>query len=178
MDQDTTSQTAIYRYKFRDVFMEQLTNFADKHRYDEVSTFKEAWGKWTMIGSNISMIIEEERYLNNIGYDGDINDKMYKTVRYYLKNKPKEKKEPRKRRKYVSINSEIIETMDCHITGFAFKNHLKPAAAYKNYSEADQYKDMITIELARLCEQNLTNKEAIAKIKKTYKNRYYLQQKA
>ena len=37
----------------------------------------------------------------------------------------------------------------------------------KNYSEADQYKDMITIELARLCEQNLTNKEAIAKKKHT-----------
>ena len=97
----TTSDTTlpIYRYKFSNELMEPLTEFSSKHRFDEASLFKVYWERWESQPQNISIVDREERRLKMLGYEGDMHKKMYKTVRYYLKNKSLEKKEPKKRRK-------------------------------------------------------------------------------
>jgi hypothetical protein len=171
------SSLPIYRFKFSDPFMDILRNFANKHRYDEASIFKERWLRWTCNDSNIAEILKEEKRLVDVGYKGDMEDKMFKTVRYYLKNKSVEKKQPKKRRKYIAINKNIIETMDEHIEGTAIVENLKPAVAYNNYSSHSVYSDMIDKEVDRLIKLEMDEVSAINKIKKTYKNRYYLQQK-
>jgi hypothetical protein len=106
-----------------------------------------------------------------------MEDKMFKTVRYYLKNKSVEKKELKKRRKYISISKNIIETMDEHIEETAMNENMKPAVAYNNYSSHSVYSEMIDEEVDRLIKLDMNEVSAINKIKKTYKNRYYLQQK-
>lgn len=171
------SSLPIYRFKFSDPFMDLLRNFANNHRFDEPSVFKERWVRWSYNDTNITEIIKEEKRLVDSGYNGDIEDKMFKTVRYYLKNKSVEKKEPKKRRKYVSICKNIIESMDQHIEENAMSENMKPAVAYNNYSSHSVYSDMIDKEVDRLIHLEMNEVSAINKIKKTYKNRYYLQQK-
>jgi len=174
---EQNSQLPIYRFKFSDPFMDLLRTFADNHRFDEAAVFKERWLRWTCNDSNIAKIIKEEKRLVDAGYSGDMEDKMFKTVRYYLKNKPVQKKEPKIRRKYISISKNIIETMDEHIEETALIEHMKPAVAYNNYSSHIVYSDMIDSEVNNLMKLGMSEVSALSKIKKTYKNRYYLQQK-
>jgi hypothetical protein len=171
------SSLTIYRFKFSDPFMDLLRNFANNHRFDEASVFKERWMRWSCNETNIAEILKEEKRLVDSGYKGDMEDKMFKTVRYYLKNKSVEKKEPKKRRKYISISKNIIETMDEHIEETAMNENMKPAVAYNNYSSHSVYSEMIDEEVDRLIKLDMNEVSAINKIKKTYKNRYYLQQK-
>ena len=157
--------------------MNLLIQFASKHRFDDSSVFKERWVRWTSNETNIVSIIKEERRLVNTGYSGNMEDKMFKTVRYYLKNKSTEKVEPKKRRKYVSISKEMIEMMDNHIEETAISENMKPSIAYNNYSSLDIYSNVIDKEVNRLVHLGMKEVAAMNKIKTTYKNRYYLQQK-
>ena len=43
---------------------------------------------------NIEVIDRETSYMINMGYEGDVVNKMYKSARYYFKNKSTEKTKP------------------------------------------------------------------------------------
>ena len=103
---------------------------------------------------------------------------MYKTVRYYLKNKSLDKKEPKKRRKYIPVEKDILTIMDSHISKFGITKNMKPAFAYNNFMSLSEYSNDVTEEITRLMELGMTEPEADAKVKETYKNRYFTQQKA
>jgi hypothetical protein len=167
---------SIYRYKFTEEMMNNLTEFAGTHRFDEIPIFREQWARWYT--RNKTSIDEENAHLIKIGYTGDIHEKMYKTVRYYLKNKSVEKKEPKKRRKYIQVDKDILNIMDSHISNFGITKNIKPAFAYNNFMSLSEYSNELTNEITRLMELGLNEPEADAKIKKTYKNRYFTQQKA
>ena len=176
----TTSDTTtlpIYRYKFSDEFMEPLTEFSSKHRFDEAELFKMYWDRWESQPQNVSLVDREERRLKAIGYEGDIHEKMYKTVRYYLKNKSLEKKEPKKRRKYITLDKEFLEKMDDHILQVAMVDNMKPAYAFNNFTSLPDNMRLVDEQIKTMMEKEITEVEANNKIKKTYKNRYYLQQK-
>ena len=102
---------------------------------------------------------------------------MYKTVRYYLKNKSLEKKEPKKRRKYVTLDKEFLEKMDDHILQVAMVDNMKPAYAFNNFTSLPDNMRLVDEQIKTMMEKDITEVEANNKIKKTYKNRYYLQQK-
>ena len=96
----------IYRYKFSNGFLPNLLDFARIHRYDEPTDFKEQWDLWTK--NNKEIIDREKNYLNSMGYEGDVLKKMYKSARYYFKNKSLEKVKPKKRRQYIRTVHSII----------------------------------------------------------------------
>jgi hypothetical protein len=176
----TTSDTTtlpIYRFKFSDEFMEPLTEFSSKHRFDDAALFKVYWERWEVQPQNADLIEQEERRLKTLGYEGNIHEKMYKTVRYYLKNKSLEKKEPKKRRKYVTLDKEFLEKMDDHILQVAMVNNMKPAYAFNNFISLSDNMRQVDDQIKTMMENEMTEVEANNKIKKTYKNRYYLQQK-
>ena len=100
----------IFRYKFTDEFTGELFQFSKVHQYDHRKDFKEAWNIWTEDNDNI--VGEEVRRLTNLGYDGDILDKMFKSARYYFRKKSTEKKEPVKRRDYIGIQKELLDSME------------------------------------------------------------------
>ena len=110
------------------------------------------------------VITIEYRNLIKDGYNGDFDDKMFKTVRYYLKKKKKQK--PKERRKYIPLSREFLDCIDNHINNC---KDIKPAAAFKDFST--NYKTHIEKEVL-LLEKYLKNDECKDKIKKTYKNRY------
>lgn len=132
--------------------------------------FNFAWSRWTE--QNKTIITNEGNELTKRGFQGNLNDKMYKSARYYFRKKPVEKKVPRERRKYIALEREIIETIDNHIGQQHNVVDTTPAKCYKHFMENN--KTEISEEYARLQEENkLNEKECMEKIKKTYKNRYF-----
>jgi hypothetical protein len=165
----------IFRFKFSNEFIEHLTPFAKLHQYSDRHVYKEEWSKW--LANNDELVSNESLRLKNIGYDGNIHDKMYKSGRYYFRNKTD--KEIRSRRKYISLEHEIIVAMDEHIsTNFHFPT-FKPSSGYEQFSS--DYSVLLNKEQKRLLEEfaddNLQKEGVWYKFKKTYKNRYFLFQK-
>ncbi len=161
----------IYRYKFTEDFTAELFKFSKIHQYDERKAFKEAWNIWMEDNENI--VNEEYRRLKELGYDGDIFDKMFKSARYYFRKKSTEKKEPAKRRIYVGSQKDLLEAMDEHIKTNIVSGEFKPSDGFDEFCK--QNVGLLKEEIAVLCRAGLTDSNEIkAKIKKTYKNRYFL----
>jgi hypothetical protein len=68
-------------------FMADLSEFSKVHQFDDRHTYKKEWMKWSQ-RENIAEAIEiEKRRLEENGYNGDIDDKMFKAGRYYFRKK-------------------------------------------------------------------------------------------
>ena len=168
------NSTTIFRFKFSNEFIEQLTPFAKLHQYSDRHVYKEEWSRW--VANNDELICNEGLRLKSIGYDGNIHDKMYRSGRYYFRNKTD--KEVRTRRKYISLEHEIIVAMDNHISVNFHLHAFKPSSAYEQF--CIEMCDLLTNELNRLIEDltdGIRKEDIWSKFKKTYKNRYYLFQK-
>ena len=158
----------MYRFQFSEDVVGELKDFTSTHKYDDIPVFKEHWNNWVLRHSDL--INREEGILKLNGYEGCILTKMYKSVRYYYKDKPLETPEPKQRRVYVSLSPEIREGMDRHIIRFINKE--KPSTAYHQF--IIDFKDAILSETLYLMDvRGLDEKSCEYKIKKTYKNRYF-----
>lgn len=163
------NNNTIFRFKFSTEFNTHLLSFAKIHQYDDRQTYKDSWAQW--IVSNDSLIENETRVLKANGYQGNILDKMFKSGRYYFRTKTHN--EPKQRRKYISIDTEIIDLMDNHILQNADSSLIcKPSISYEMFCLNNTHN--IKEETKRLIELNLHTDDITSKLKKTYKNRYFL----
>ena len=161
----------IFRYKFSEEFTKPLYQFSKIHQYDHRKDFKESWNIWIELNSDL--VDKEVRRLIELEYKGDILDKMFKSARYYFRKKSTEKKEPQKRRSYIGIKTELLEAMDKHINVNKKNDNYKPSSGFEDFCK--NYIDLLKIEVNNLCKSGITNSEEIKnKIKKTYKNRYFM----
>jgi len=150
-------------------FNNELLSFAKVHQYDDRPTYKENWEKW--LDANEDIIMRETLYLKSHGYDGDVLQKMYRSGRYYFRNKSSVQEEPKPRRKYLSIDRETIDMMDRVI--MRQDDCLKPSILYDHFCE--EYSNIIQAELERMEKiEGLSKNDIHEKLKKTYKNRYFL----
>ena len=97
---------------------------------------------------------------------------------------PHEKTQPQTRRHYTTLDRAVLEAMDSHITS-SISSNSKPATCYASF--CDQFRNSIETEIARLVRYDdglnvdvvgaftFTEKTAEEKLKKTYKNRMFLQ---
>lgn len=89
------------------------------------------------------------------------------------------------RRHYTTLDRAVLEAMDSHITS-SISSNSKPATCYASF--CDQFRNSIETEIARLVRYDglnvdvvrvgaftFTEKTAEEKLKKTYKNRMFLQ---
>jgi hypothetical protein len=160
----------IYRFKFTEDFMTELYNFSKIHQYDERKDFKEAWKLWTE--DNADLITTESARLTDLGYDGNILDKMFKSARYYFRKKSVDKKEPIQRRAYISVNRELLDAMDRHIEEHIYNDDYKPKTGFICFCQ--EHYQLLTESISNICQQNVIDLKLIEdKIKKTYKNRYF-----
>ena len=161
----------IYRFKFTEEFMEELYNFSKIHQYDERKDFKEAWKTW--MEENETIIDEEMRRLLNLGYEGDVLDKMFKSARYYFRKKSTEKKEPKQRRQYISVNRELLDVMDNHIEENIYVEDYQPKTGFITFCKDNE--TLLKDTISKIFEQGIKESQMIEeKIKKTYKNRYFM----
>ena len=126
-----------------------------------------------------SELIEREKNdLEKRGYAKSIQEKMYRSVRYYFKNKSTSRKEPKKRTVYRPLHRTLLDDMTRHVREVAMSEKYKPAHAYNNFYANDRYNKNLKSEKERMqTEWGLTELEVEKKVKKTYKNRFYLVQK-
>jgi hypothetical protein len=165
--------TPIYRYKFTNEFTEQMFVFAKIHQYDDRKSFKEAWEIWSE--EYDTLISEEVRRLTSLGYDGDILDKMFKSARYYFRKKQTQKKDSVPRKDYVCLNKPFLQIMDEHIKENINKqtDMCKPSEGFDEFCRLNT--DLLKVEINTLYQNGITNTTEIKnKIKKTYKNRYFI----
>ena len=173
---DTTNDTindtnsSIYRFKFTTDVMIYLTSFAKKHQFVDRKTYKEAWETW--LNDNSEMVEEECCRLYKLGYEGDVKDKMFKAARYYFRKKSSSKLEPQKRKNYVTVDHEILNCMDEHIKRNIGNSGYSPASGYSDFCHSNI--NVLNDEVIRLLDCDLNKEEIITKIKKTYKNRYFI----
>lgn len=161
----------IFRYKFTESFMNDLYVFSKVHQYDNRGDFKEAWNIWTE--ENIEIISKEVKRLEELCYQGDILDKMFKSARYYFRKKSTEKKAPRERCEYVGVNRELLNKIDEHIKINISNDDYKPSDAFDSFCKENM--DLLKEEIKRLYNIGINNHIIIKnKIKKTYKNRYFI----
>ena len=164
----------IYRFKFTKDFMEELYTFSKIHQYDERNDFKEAWKIWTE--DNEEIINNEIKRLNELKYDGDIIDKMFKSARYYFRKKNIEKKEPKQRRPYISVTRELLVSIDVHIEANIHNKNYQPKIGFILFCKDNE--KLLKEAVTKIFEQGVNDIELIQnKIKKTYKNRYFIQTK-
>jgi hypothetical protein len=191
-----------FRFNFSDTVLEKLTQFSKMNKSYDRHAFKEAWKEW--LSDNKNMVLEETERLTTLGYDGDITEKMYVSVRYYLRKKGQKQKKERLKQdkdnyhnkdfnidfhpndntiesvdvspkcKNIPTNRLLLDAMDKHILQHCQNPNYRPANGFESFC-----RDNIEIckeEVKRLAnEYKITNSQNIQeKIKKTYKNRYYI----
>lgn len=167
----TDNSQKIFRYKFSDSVTEELNRFAQIHRDDDRHQFKDAWTIWKE--ENQNMIQTEVQRLSALEYEGDPVDKMFKSARYYFRKKGTEKKEPMSRRMYVTVDKSILQVVDRHIETHRNEEEYTPAYGYDQFCAEN--KELLGDWIESLHVQaKFDLKEIKDKIKKTYKNRYYV----
>ena len=159
----------ILRFNLSPEINQLLNGFNEKNKHLENKEYKEEWLKF--VKDNTQSINIEERRLVNIGFNGDINKKLFTSVKYYLKTKTTN--EPKERRQYVHIEKKVLQMIDEHIEKNINEKTYTPAKGFTNFCE--NYESHLKIEKDRLRTQSDLSVDDIGqKIKKTYKNRYFI----
>jgi hypothetical protein len=181
-------ESKTFRFDFSAEMMKSIESFSIVHQYDDRKIYKELWKTWEE--EHEDEIAEEIERLTEMGYVGDVKDKMFKAGRYYFRKKNirnnqaqqdqadhmqtqtkwAEKREE-KQRAYITMNPETLQCMDEHITE-NLCDDFKPSDGYLDFCNGNA--DILRIEIRRMVSEhgmNLNN--VVEKIKKTYKNRYY-----
>jgi len=170
----------IYRYKLDSDINDLLIRFSNIHKYDSLDTFKEAWSNWCESNNNI--IVGEEKRLQVLGFTGDVKEKMYIASRYYYRKRERGsggngcEVKCKQNRSYIILDKSLLKLMDAHISQFIIDIDYKPSTGFDNFYEIN--KKVIECEIERLINLDKDkdkdkDKDIYAKIKKTYKNRYF-----
>ena len=142
----------IFRYTFSDYMQSKMIQFSNLHKYDDRHAFKESFIEWKEV--NKQLINEETNLLLEIGYIGDVEKKMFYSVKYYfsklqstqrvnIKNKLKPKN--------LNFPNDEIMLMERFIQTNPDE---KPSVLYRDYIDIHQ-------------------KENTIRLKKSFKNKHY-----
>ena len=93
---------------------------------------------------------------------------MFKSARYYFRKKGTEKKEPLDRREYISLDTMFLQLMDEHIS----KNIQKPSEGFIQF--CDENREVLKEQVEKMVELQMSLDSIKEKVKKTYKNRYFI----
>jgi len=169
---DLNKAAPIFRFKFSQPFIDEMYVFSKVHQYDSRHDFKDAWNSWTE--NNRELINTETRRLENMNYQGDIMDKMFKSARYYFRKKSTVKKDPSERGFYVNLDKDLLYAMDDHIKrNMSVNIKMKPSESVKEFQQINA--EYIKEKTQHLCQEEGFDETMIEnKIKKTYKNRYFM----
>ena len=186
--------------------------FTTVHQYDDRKTYKEAWTKWLAHDEIAAMLKSEVERLTNLGYKGDVADKLFKSGRYYFRgatSAPRTPNDANRRgsgpkalnalnqgslhadptplgvrgasapRKYVTMGRELLRAMDEHIErGLRTNDAYTPAIGFSDFFRTYASSDLLKAEVGNLIRHYETvpnpAKKLHAKLKKTYKNRYFM----
>ena len=177
------SAAPVFRFNLSEEMVDALLQFSKTHQNDDCEMYKEAWAVWKRDAVITKLFENETGRLKMLGYRGSaesVEDKIFKSGRYYFRNKSFIKAPPIKRCKYIPMSKELISAMDNHIMMNA-NTHFSPASLFVDFFQT--HIDVLNHEITRLV--NLApmmeggvrggknEPSIVSKIKKTYKNRVF-----
>jgi hypothetical protein len=175
------------RFLFSQDITELLLEFSKIHKYDERKDYKEAWAEWIQEPEVKSELDAEVERILAQGFEGDVLDKMFKSVRYYYRKKHSKtidedsqgNAEERSPRTYDTFPNQVLLKIDEHIktqikthisiNDAIIKSTIKPATCFESF--CIENKQLIAGLIDEPTKDSV--KQLIAKLKKSYKNRYY-----
>jgi hypothetical protein len=157
----------IYRYKFHDDFITEISKFSKIHQYDDRHTFKEAWNVW--VEEHKEMVDAEVSRHVLLNYTGDVLDKMFKSARYYFRKKV-ENVNVKPRKPYSGVQPYVIQMMDIHISDSGC--WIKPSKGFSDFMSNNG--ELVAREVEYWVSQGLEKDEVEQKIKKAFKNRCFI----
>ena len=192
MSETTNIETRIqtpYRHNFSDDFVSILLTFLRNHKHDNREDFNSSWEEF--IDVNDEEILKERKKLKENGYNGDFNEKIYKSARFYFLKKviqecPKTNDNLKKRvlinntsttkqkKTYIRISECFKEYIDKHIITI-IGDIDKPSDCYESFCKT--HTDQIKLEINLLISKGFDSYKIPEKIKKTFKNRFFPLQK-
>lgn len=177
---NNNNNARVLRFEFSSALIERLNDFVNVHEYDDRKTYKEAWMAWLAHDEISALLTTEVARLRDLGYKGDVLDKLFKSGRYYFRGKrPDEanadKANADKARKYVLLNRELLDAMDEHIErGLRLNDAYTPAVGFADFCNMRADDAVMKAEVVSLSERLSSGEAVHAKLKKTYKNRYFM----
>ena len=180
-----------YRFKYTPDFQQRLSEFATKHADKSKKEFDVCFKNWCSI--NKEHVDNEYQTLVNQGYNRDFQHRMYLSVRYYFRNKKKKgdnannmlsrsgkhttcKSDKKKTKlKYVRIADELKTLMKQHIYDNKGNNKSpKEMFGLFHNSANEEIQRFLKSEKTKLQENGYSDKDVLFRIKKTYKNQYFV----
>ena len=159
----------IYRYNLSEDISKRILAFSKLYEYEERNDYKEKWELWCEEYNDL--ILSETERLTQLGYEGDVIDKMYRSSRYYFRKKKLEKNIPKKREQYIPLSKLLLQNIDTYISE-NIKLVIKPKDMFIQFCEI--HNELIQETVKELNEKGFTDRDEIdCKIKKTFKNRYF-----
>jgi hypothetical protein len=159
----------IYNFKLSKEIKKGLNKFAEENKHLEKYIFDYKWKRW--LENNKITLDNENEVLKSKGYEKNLYDKLYFSVRYYYvkKAKEKEKEKVKVKLKYVPMTLKLRDLIEKHL-----REHInvQPKLSFElflqNETNKSKYNEMVDI----LLYNEYSEKDAIKRIKKAYKNRY------
>ena len=162
--------------------MESINQFAVKNKTLDRKLYKQEWNKWMELNERI--VNEEIMRMNNLGYNECVKDKMFKAGRYYFRKKApqatkaqsqteSESESDACKRQYIKLSSYMLDSIDSHIKRNIMNKDYTPANGHKQFCLNNIH--ILREEKKRIDMNNID--EFLEKIKKTYKNRYFITNK-
>lgn len=167
-----------YRYSFSKEFLIELDNFSHGHIDDNRNIFNDAWSKW-MIDNSV-IVENEKKILLDMGYIGDIAEKMYHHARFSLRKK---RVKDIKKKGDIKIGEVIFDSE------YETKKKRKSCKISLTISERKEWLKKIVSHIETIIENNrsispshafaefsymIDNYDLFDYLKKSYKNKYYL----
>ena len=158
-----TSQKQVFRFKFSPDILDAMKRFSEVNKFKKRDCFNENWDSF--IKTHNSIIENEKKRLFDLGYKGDVIDKMYKSVRYYYKKKgnsqeDEQNKTSNSKKKYTSVGKEVLDSMYEHIQNNISSTTYKPDTGFDNFKTS-------------IPDYRSFDEEKQIRYKKAYKNMYY-----
>ena len=187
---NTVNTVSTYRFKYTPQFQRMLHDFASKHADLPKKEFDACFKDWC--DNNRRYVTREYNHLVNQGYNRDFQQKMYLSVRYYFRNKSgkskgngegkgegegegKEMGKKKSKLKYVRLADELKILMKQHIyDNRGINKSPKEMFGLFYNSDNDEIQKFLKSETAKLQENEYSEKDILFRIKKMYKNLYFV----
>lgn len=164
------TEANVFRFKFSQELMNEIEYFSKLHSLDDRKTYKEEWKKWTETTEINELILSESERLTRLGCNENIDAKMFRSSRYYYRNKKND--ENKKRATFVRSSVNVRKDFINEMRNFISKNLSdSPKKCLINFNE--NKKDLVDNEINYLVENGFDTNDASNKIKKTFKNQHY-----
>jgi hypothetical protein len=98
---------------------------------------------------------------------------MFTSARYYFRKKGTGKKAPQMRSTYIGTQKDLLDAMDNHISLNVNNSSFKPSSGFTDFCKT--HLELLQQEIELLIKFTIIDSNEIKKkIKKTYKNRYFM----